>query len=131
MEEGILYISIKYATAAHKCCSGCGLDVVTPITPTDWVLSFNGESVSLNPSIGNWSFPCRSHYYIHNNQVLWAKGWSQERIDAGRASDRANKQRFFEGGQSGAHVQSEQRTFEVGKRKSPWRFLSDWLRPKK
>ncbi|MFC4855982.1 DUF6527 family protein [Actinophytocola glycyrrhizae] len=24
---------------------------------------FNGETVSLSPSIGNWSFPCRSHYY--------------------------------------------------------------------
>src|ERR1700744_1434849 len=91
MDEGVLYISIKYATAAHKCCSGCGLDVVTPITPTDWTLSFDGDTVSLNPSIGNWSFPCRSHYYIRNNRVLWAGNMTQQKIDAGRVRDRANK----------------------------------------
>jgi hypothetical protein len=38
--------------------------------------------VSLDPSIGNWSFPCRSHYWIRNNKVRWAENWSQARIDA-------------------------------------------------
>ena len=82
LEEGVLYVSFKYATAAHKCCSGCGLDVITPITPTDWELSFNGESVSLNPSIGNWSHPCRSHYWIRKNQIQWAGSMSARQIDA-------------------------------------------------
>jgi len=28
--------------------------------------------VSLAPSIGNWSFPCNSHYWITGNEVRWA-----------------------------------------------------------
>jgi hypothetical protein len=30
-EEGVLYVSIPYATAVHNCFCGCGLKVVTPI----------------------------------------------------------------------------------------------------
>lgn len=33
IEPGILYVSMQYATASHKCCCGCGQDVVTPISP--------------------------------------------------------------------------------------------------
>lgn len=56
LEEGVIYISIQYATATHLCACGCGAEVITPISPTDWELTFNGSSVSLSPSIGNWSF---------------------------------------------------------------------------
>jgi hypothetical protein len=47
-----------------KCCCGCGHEVVTPFSPTDWKLTFDCVSVSLYPSIGNWSPPCRAHYFI-------------------------------------------------------------------
>ena len=50
-----------------------------------------------NPSIGNWSFPCRSHYWIRNNTVQWAEEWSQEWIDAGRSYDRRAKETYFDG----------------------------------
>ena len=60
LEDGIIYISMEYATATHKCVCGCGLRVVTPFSPTDWTLIYDGKSVSLDPSIGNWSFPCGS-----------------------------------------------------------------------
>ena len=73
IEEGKLYVSIEYATTVHKCCCGCGKEVVTPLSPTDWKLIFDGKTVSLDPSIGNWSFPCRSHYWIRNNWALWAE----------------------------------------------------------
>ena len=33
LEEGILYISMKYATAVHLCACGCRQKVVTPISP--------------------------------------------------------------------------------------------------
>jgi hypothetical protein len=71
LDPGVLYVSMEYATASHKCCCGCGRDVVTPISPTDWQLIFDGRSVSLKPSIGNWSYPCRSHYWIKGNRVEW------------------------------------------------------------
>jgi hypothetical protein len=75
-QEGTLYISIRFATAIHKCCCGCGNEVVTPLSPTDWKLIFDGDTVSLDPSIGNWSFPCQSHYWIRRNNVVAAQGGS-------------------------------------------------------
>ncbi len=57
LADGVLYISITCSTAVHKCVCGCGNKVVTPITPADWQLSYNGDTVSLTPSIGNWGFP--------------------------------------------------------------------------
>lgn len=94
-EDGVLYISIEHATAVHLCCCGCGLEVVTPLTPTDWSMTFNGVAVSLSPSIGNWSFPCRSHYWIRFGRVEWAAVWTAEEVAEGRQADAANKQAQF------------------------------------
>jgi len=80
---GTLCISTKYATAIHLCACGCGQEVVTPLSPSDWTLLFNG-TVSLDPSIGNWSFACQSHYWITDNHIVWAPKWSKARIDANR-----------------------------------------------
>jgi hypothetical protein len=60
LDEGVIYISIPYTTAVHLCCCGCGTKVVTPIRPHRWRFTFDGENVSLSPSIGNWSFACQS-----------------------------------------------------------------------
>lgn len=95
LSDGVLYISIPYATVAHKCCCGCGREVVTPLSPTDWSLTFDGETVSLNPSVGNWSFPCRSHYWIRRNVIRWANEWTDAQIRLGRAHDSARKVRYY------------------------------------
>ncbi|MBZ6078827.1 DUF6527 family protein [Microvirga puerhi] len=95
LDDGVLYISMEYGSASHLCACGCGKKVVTPFTPTDWKLIYDGERVSLHPSIGNWNFPCESHYFITNGQVKWAGKWSKERIEAGRARDRQIKGRYF------------------------------------
>lgn len=97
LEEGTLYVSMEYATVSHKCCCGCGFEVVTPLSPTDWKLSFDGEAISLHPSIGNWSFKCQSHYWIMEGKVKWARRWSGEEINAGRNWDRHLKERYQEG----------------------------------
>ncbi|WP_394358015.1 DUF6527 family protein [Methylococcus mesophilus] len=107
LQEGILYISIPYATAAHSCCCGCGKEVATPLSPTDWRLTFDGETVSLEPSIGNWSFPCRSHYWIKRSKVAWAAEWSQQAVEAGRACDRAAKLRYYDSKDSSVDVVSD------------------------
>jgi len=95
VEEDILYISLEYCTAIHKCICGCGNEVVTPISPTDWKISFNGETVSLAPSIGNWNFNCKSHYWITNNKIIMAKAWSKRQIEYGRKSDSIEKKKYF------------------------------------
>lgn len=95
LEEGILYICERYNTAIHKCCCGCGEEVVTPLTPADWSVRKSGETVSLMPSIGNWSFVCKSHYYIHQNQVIWAAEFSKKQIERVRKRDKADKKAYI------------------------------------
>lgn len=96
LAEQTLYVSMEYATVAHKCCCGCGLEVVTPLSPTDWKLTYDGVAVSLHPSIGNWSFPCRSHYWIDKGKARWAGDMTQDQIDGIRAHDRRAKVRYFD-----------------------------------
>ena len=98
LDAGILYVSIEYATAVHQCCCGCGQEVVTAFSPTDWRLVFDGETVSLDPSIGNWGFACRSHYWILRNRIYWARAWSAEEIAQGRRLDMKQKQAQYQGG---------------------------------
>ena len=95
MEEQTLYVSMHFATVIHKCCCGCGKEVVTPLSPTDWKLVFDGKTISLDPSIGNWSFECQSHYWIRGSTVKWAQKWTREEIAAGRADDRFAKAGYF------------------------------------
>ena len=95
IEEGVIYISMAFSTAIHKCCCGCGQQVVTPFGLTDWQLTFDGESISLDPSIGNWSFDCKSHYWIRNNKIIWSPRWSKKKIDASRAYDKRLKDKYF------------------------------------
>lgn len=95
IEEGILYISVEYRTAVHNCVCGCGNKVVTPISSTDWHLKFYGKAVSLYPSIGNWNFPCRSHYWITKNEIEHAGNWSEKEIVKGRKKDKKRKRKYF------------------------------------
>jgi hypothetical protein len=99
LEDGKLYISEEYATAVHKCCCGCGLKVVTPLKRTEWKLTRDGQFVTLNPSIGNWSFPCQSHYWIRRNAIKWSYQMTKEEIEAGRRYDVKLKQGFSETGE--------------------------------
>ncbi|EHR05618.1 DUF6527 family protein [Bradyrhizobium sp. WSM471] len=95
LQPGILYVSTKYATSAHSCCCGCGEEVVAPFTPTDWKMTFDGETISLRPSIGNWTLKCRSHYVIDRGKVIEAGPWSDEQVEAERRRDSAAKARFY------------------------------------
>ena len=112
LSDGVLYVSIPFVTAVHLCCCGCGNQVVTPLNPREWCLTFNGESVSLNPSIGNWGLECQSHYLIRRNQVVWLPRWSDPQPgDAGQA------------------ISPGAPTEPPTGRRSFWRTLTNWLRP--
>lgn len=96
LENGILYVSEKYKIALHLCCCGCGEEVVTPLNPAGWRLHKEGASVSLTPSIGNWNYKCRSHYWIFNNQVMWAEAMSPRQIARVKARDKADRAAYIQ-----------------------------------
>ncbi len=131
LDEGVLYVSMTYATASHRCLCGCGMKVVTPLSPTDWRLIFDGDSVSLHPSIGNWSYPCRSHYVLRGNRVIWAGPMSDTDVRAVRDADAHDKRRYY-------RLRLDPRPAPVPSVKSPsapgdagrrrgWRRILDWL----
>lgn len=95
LNEGILYVSMRFGTVIHLCACGCGNQTVTPLGTTDYKLIYDGETITLHPSVGNWNFPCRSHYFVCHNRVAWADQWTEERIAAGRAHDRYVKDQPF------------------------------------
>jgi hypothetical protein len=95
LEEGVLYISLPYATAIHLCACGCGIKVVTPISPPEWQLRWDGDTVSLHPSIGNWQYPCRSHYWIRRNRIEWARLMTEREIAAGRRRDAGELEEYY------------------------------------
>jgi hypothetical protein len=89
LNSGLLYVSRRYRTSSHLCCCGCGLEVVTPLNAAKWTLSEHDDgSVSLSPSVGNWSFPCKSHYWVRRNQIQWAARISPAQIAAVQAHDK-------------------------------------------
>jgi hypothetical protein len=97
LDEGHLYVSMEYATTIHLCACGCGNKVVLPLSPGDWRLLFDGDAISMVPSVGNWEFPCQSHYWIRDNQVIWSKPWTKAQIEAGRARDSGALNDYFAG----------------------------------
>lgn len=96
LESGKLYVSMIYATTQHLCACGCGKKVVLPLSPAEWSLHFDGETVSMSPSVGNWEYECRSHYWINRSQIHWAKSWTREQIESGRKRDVAELEEYFE-----------------------------------
>jgi Family of unknown function (DUF6527) len=101
LEEGRLFISVYFRTAAHLCACGCGSRVVTPIKPAKWSFTYNGETVSLYPSIGRWQHPCRSHYWIRRNRVEWSRPFDDEQIEEVLQKDAADLRSYYEGRASG------------------------------
>ncbi|KOP59346.1 hypothetical protein OX90_11910 [Pseudomonas coronafaciens pv. porri] len=130
LESGILYISMDYATAVHSCCCGCGERVVTPFTPTDWRMTFDGESVSLHPSVGNWNQKCQSHYVVQRGRVLEAAPWSQSKIEAERLRDKAAKAAHY-GSETKVCPDPEHFSSESNPSATPmhriWSWLKSWL----
>jgi hypothetical protein len=95
LEPGKLYVSLQYNTANHLCACGCSFEVVTILGPTDSSITYNGRGVSLSTSIGNSNFPCKSHYWIEDNRVLWESRMTPQLTAFSRARDRAAKAREY------------------------------------
>lgn len=79
LKNGILYVCLRCNVIVHMCACGCGEKTVTPIDKKfGWVMKYDGQAITLKPSIGNFSIPCRSHYYITDNNVEWLDSYQQK-----------------------------------------------------
>lgn len=58
-------------------------------------MAYNGETVSLHPSIGNWQLKCRSHYVIDRGRVIEAEPWTRSQVSAQQARDKRAKAAYF------------------------------------
>jgi hypothetical protein len=128
VEERTLYVSVEYKCMVHLCLCGCGHKVVTPLSPTGWSLTFDGKTVSIYPSVGNWNLPCQSHYWIRESRVEWARKWSPEQIKAGAARDSRLKEEYFvrNAGVTGASPESTDAHAEQSG--GIWARLVRWVR---
>lgn len=96
LETGFLYVSLEFGVACHLCPCGCGSKVVTPIGPTDWSFFEEKGEPTLYPSIGNWQFPCRSHYWIDKGLIKWSYQWDEEEILIGRQMEEKCREIYYE-----------------------------------
>ena len=58
-----------------------------PLGPAEWSFLDSPNGPSLAPSIGNWQFPCRSHYWIQGGQVVWSAAWTPTQVQAGHRAE--------------------------------------------
>ncbi len=88
--------------------------------------------MSLDPSIGNWSLACQSHYWIREDKVRWARRWGADEVAAGVEADRRAKAAYFREGERAPAVAEPS---EGGKPPAParvpgtgwWRSFVRWL----
>jgi len=90
LDDGVLYVSVEYKVAVHRCCSGCGEKVVTPLSPAAWAVTFDGTSVSLSPSIAGGA--CNSHYFVRRGEVIWVRPLNSRQAAAAARRDLAAAQ---------------------------------------
>ena len=65
MKEKIIYISDEYGISGHRCICGCGELTIMPIGKNEWNYQVDeSERLSMQPSVGNYQLPCKSHYII-------------------------------------------------------------------
>ena len=127
LEGGILYISMECCTVIHLCCCGCGREVVTPLSPTDWKMTFDGEAVSLIPSIGNWNLPCRSHYFIRRNGVVEAPAWSNKMVNESYRRDQAAKAAYYAKHSDNVVQTPKQKATTPDETPNWWARLTGWF----
>lgn len=45
LDEGVLYLALDYDAMVHLCACGCGSEISTPISPTDWKIAWDGVGI--------------------------------------------------------------------------------------
>lgn len=127
LEAGILYVSLEYGTVIHRCFCGCGEEVVTPLSPTDWLIIFNGDTVSLKPSVGNWNLSCRSHYILNKGKVIEAGSWNESQIRSAQQKDTTMKAKYYGINDFATPTKEGQGKPPEIKPLGPWKRVLLWL----
>lgn len=96
LEPGILYVSDEFKVAAHLCPCGCGNKVNTPLGPANWKFIERNNEPTLSPSISNWQFPCKSHYWITKGDVKWSYKLSSEDALESWQFEEGKRRRYYE-----------------------------------
>lgn len=94
LESGILYVSTTYLLMVHLCACGCKEKVVLPIHPKQWRFTYNGDDVTVRPSVGNIETACNSHYWIINGDVEWSTDISSTEAARKRTRDQQEVSRY-------------------------------------
>ena len=68
---GEFLISIKYGMGVLRCPCGCGNTMDVNIEPHRWSIKWDGEHISVCPSISSDWMGCRSHYWVRRNRIVW------------------------------------------------------------
>ena len=129
IKEEILYISIPFGTMIHKCGCRCGEEVVTPLGPAEWKFTYDGKTVSVYPSVGNWNFTCRSHYWIDRSQVRWARPFTMEEVWAARGKTKEYRRQYYARDEKKDSKVSELRTKQQNRIKEKLTKLWRRIRP--
>ena len=66
MDENTIYISDQYGISVHKCICGCKTITAMPLGENEWSYQIDtNNNISMQPSVGNYQFPCKSHYIFY------------------------------------------------------------------
>ena len=90
-------------------------------------------AITLAPSVGNWSLPCKSHYLIRQGRVVWARDMTRDEIERGRLRDKRLRDAHFD--QVNAQKEAEMERMATAARCSAgwlarlWRALRSWISP--
>ena len=128
LDVGVLYVSIRFGTVVHRCACGCGEEVVTPLGPAEWKLTYDGRTVSLAPSVGNWSLPCKSHYWIDEGTVQWAPGFSETEVMQVRQEARKRRAGYYHRERAELVPGLPRRDAQHGAGRSIWRMIRALVR---
>ena len=75
---GVIYIIRRGGVdrrVAFECPCRCGRKIDLNLIPSQqqpsWLVTMDGDNVTLHPSVWLKSGQCRSHFFIRNNRVIW------------------------------------------------------------
>ena len=76
-DHGELMIGQDKKVIRFLCPCGCGKEIFLTTkeysdTPgRNWTIKVEDGKVTLHPSINAWRLPCKSHYWIRENRIIW------------------------------------------------------------